>query len=49
MIHLLAAGTVKSLEQGGDDAFLNGQFGFKRSDFRGEFLDLLFRRFDGFS
>jgi hypothetical protein len=48
VIHLLAAWTVDAFEERGDDAFLNGEFGFKRSDFRSEFLDLLLGRPDGF-
>jgi hypothetical protein len=48
VIHLLAAWTVDAFEERGDDAFLNAEFGFKRSDFRREFLNLLFGRLDGF-
>jgi hypothetical protein len=49
VIRLLAAWTVDAFEKRGDKAFLNGEFGLERSDFRGELLDLLFGRLDGFS
>jgi len=42
MAHLLALGSVNALEQGGDDAFLDGEIGFKVGDLGGEFFDLLF-------
>jgi hypothetical protein len=48
VIHLLAPGSVEAFEQSGDNAFLDGEFGFQRSDFGGEFLALLFGRPDVF-
>ena len=47
VIELLTLRAVKLLEQLGDDAFLDGEFGFERSDFRGELFDELFGRLDG--
>lgn len=46
MAHLLALGSVNALEQGGDDAFLDGELGFKVGDLGSEFFDLLFRSSD---
>lgn len=45
MTHLLALGSVEALEQGGDDAFLEGEFGFKICDLGGVCFDLLLRRY----
>jgi hypothetical protein len=46
VVHLLALGAVEAFEQGGDDTFLNGEFGFERSDFRGQAGNLFYGRFD---
>jgi hypothetical protein len=46
MAHLLALGSVDAFEQRGDETFLDGEFSFKASDFRSEFSDLFFGRFD---
>jgi hypothetical protein len=48
VIHLLAAWTVDAFEKCRDKAFLDGELGLQRSDFRGEFLDLLLGRLNGF-
>jgi hypothetical protein len=48
MTHLLALGSVKALEQSGDDAFLDGEFGFEGSDFRSKSGDLFLWSFDTF-
>jgi hypothetical protein len=46
MAHLLALGSVDAFEQRGDETFLDGEFSFKASDFRSEFSNLFFGRFD---
>jgi hypothetical protein len=46
VVHLLAPRTVEALEQGGDDPFLDGEFRFERSDFRGQAGNLFGGRFD---
>ena len=48
MGHLLTGGTINTLEEGGDDAFLEGELGLEGGDFRGEYFDLFFGRFDTF-
>ena len=47
MTHLLAFRPVDALEQGGDDAFLDREFGLKGGDLGGKLLYLLRGRFDG--
>ena len=44
--HLLAPDTVKALEQGGDEAFLQLKLGLEGGDLGGEDGDLLCGRFD---
>ena len=46
MTHLLALGSVDAFEKRGDEAFLNGEFGFEGSDFRSELGDLFLWSFD---
>jgi hypothetical protein len=46
VVHLFAAGSVDALEQGRDDTFLDGEFRFEGSDFRGQAGNLLCGRFD---
>jgi hypothetical protein len=46
MTHLLALGSVDAFEKRGDEAFLDGEFGFEGSDFRSELGDLFLWSFD---
>jgi hypothetical protein len=48
VVEFFAAGSVDALEQGGDKAFLDGEFGLECGDFGSEFRDLLFGCLDGF-